>query len=363
MEAALQSELTFLAAWLNTAFAAFDYHVANVIHRLYNIAPGFFTPFLTVISYMGKGGAFLILLSICLMVFRKTRRYGTAMLLGLMVGALLTNLCIKPLVARPRPYAYTGHQYYDRFHSLWEMMGKYSESDKSFPSGHTTAAMAASTAVFLRGNRKISWTAFLFAIAMGVSRVYLCVHYATDVLGGAVIGFIGGVVGYIISVRIPENYYLADIRRLIPGYGQTGRHSAKAAEETGRRRIVVDGDRFSDVQGFYAEISAKLAPDQEPVRGLDGLNDLLRGGFGETETYEPLEIRWLHSEKSRRDLGREATIAYYESRLPRVHPKNREKAEQRLENLRNGKGKTLFEQITELMERTDTGHDCKLILE
>lgn len=71
------------------------------------------------------------------------------------------------------------------------MLGKHTESDKSFPSGHMTAAMAASLAVFLRGNKKISWTALLFALAMGVSRIYLSVHYATDVLGGVITGSIG----------------------------------------------------------------------------------------------------------------------------------------------------------------------------
>ena len=366
MEAVLQPGLTALAAWLNTAFAAFDYNAANAAHRLYEIAPGFFTPFLTLISYMGKGGIFLILLSIGLIVFRPTRRYGTAMLLAIAIGALITNVCFKPLAARPRPYVYEGHAYYARLRELWEMMGRHTESDKSFPSGHMTAAMAASTAVFLRGRRKISWTAFLFAVAMGVSRVYLGVHYATDVIGGIFTGGIGGVAGYFLSLRIPEKYYLADFRMALPGYGQTGRHMAAPAEkESGeeRRTVVLDGDNFSDIAGFYAEISRLLAPESKPAAGLDALNDLLRGGFGETEAYEPLEIRWLHSDKSREDLGREATLAYYEARLPRVHPSNRPRAEKRLEQLRSGKGKTLFDQITELIERTDTGHDCVLTLE
>ena len=366
MEAVAQFELTALAAWLNTAFAAFDYNVANAVHRLYEIAPGFFTPFLTVITYMGKGGLFLIFLSIVLMAFRPTRRYGTAMLLAISVGALITNVCFKPLAARPRPYVYTGHPYYERFHEIWLMMGQHMESDKSFPSGHMTAAMAASTAVFLRGDRKISWTAFLFAFAMGVSRIYLSVHYATDVLGGIVTGGIGGIAGYYLSRLIPEKYYQADIRRALPGYGQTGRHLAAPAEKEDaaeRRVVVLDGNAFSDITGFYAEMSRLLAPEEKPVRGLDALNDLLRGGFGETEAYEPLEIRWLHSEKSRNDLGPDATLAYYEARLPRVRPENREKAEKRLEQLRAGKGKTLFDQITELICRDDTGHDCILTLE
>lgn len=173
-------QLTALALWLNTAFAGFDEAVATAIHQLYVAAGWFFTPFLSFISLLGKGGIFLILLSIALMLFRKTRRYGTTMLLALAIGALVTNVCFKPLVARPRPYTHDG----SIFQQYWEMLGKHTESDKSFPSGHMTAAMAASLAVFLRGNKKISWTARCSRSAMGVSRIYLSVHYATDVLGG-----------------------------------------------------------------------------------------------------------------------------------------------------------------------------------
>ena len=242
-------QLTAIALWLNTAFAAFDESIAVAIHKLYLAAPGFFTPFLTLITYMGKGGAFLILRSIVLMFFRPTRRYGTAMLLGLAIGALITNICVKPLVARPRPYTWEGSV----FQQYWIELGKHTESDKSFPSGHMTAAMAASTAVFLRGKRKISWTAFLFAIAMGISRIYLSVHYATDVLGGVLTGGIGGVAGYFISLRIPEGFYTGDVKDLLPGNRQRGRH--EAAKEPARRTVVIDGGRFSSLRGFYAEAS------------------------------------------------------------------------------------------------------------
>ena len=165
-------ELTAIALWLNTAFAGFDESIAIAVHKLYELAPGFFTPFLTLITYMGKGGIFLILLAFALMLFRPTRRYGTAILLAITFGALITNLTAKPLVARPRPYSWDGSVY----QQFWYELGRHTESDKSFPSGHMTAAMAASTAVFLRGRRKVSWTVFFFAFLMGVSRIYLSVH-------------------------------------------------------------------------------------------------------------------------------------------------------------------------------------------
>lgn len=219
-------EQTAIALWLNTAFAGFDEGVAIAVHKLYELSPGFFTPFLTFITVLGKGGIFLILLSLGLMIFRPTRRYGTSMLLGIAVGALITNVCIKPLVARPRPYTWEGSV----FQQFWMQLGQHTESDKSFPSGHMTAAMAASMAVFLRGNRKISWTVFFFAFFMGVSRIYLSVHYATDVLGGAIIGAIGGGLGYWLSLRIPEAFYEQPVAALLPGGRSPGRHE-KAKDE------------------------------------------------------------------------------------------------------------------------------------
>ncbi len=351
--------LTPISGWLNTSLASLDESAAIAVHRLYELAPGFFTPFLNLISLMGKGGIFLILLSFALMLFRPTRRYGCAMLLSVAVGALITNLTVKPLVARPRPYTWDGSVY----QQFWIQLGKHTESDKSFPSGHMTAAMAASTALFLKGNKKISWTAFIFAFLMGLSRIYLSVHYTSDVLGGVVTGGVGGLLGTWISGRIPEGFYNGRVSDLLPG--NRGKEAGAAEEAAdGRKVIVIDGKTFSTLGGFYACVSDKLGtPTGKSVRTLDALNDILRGGFGKTEAGESLHIRWLNSEKSRRDLGYEATAAYYEKLLERAHPSNRAQLEQKLSEAREGKGATLFDIVTALIRREDSGHDCTLSLE
>ncbi len=353
-------EMTAIALWLNTVFAGFDESVAIAVHKLYEAAPGFFTPFLTLITYMGKGGIFLILLSFALMLFRPTRRFGTTMLLGVAIGALITNLTVKPLVARPRPYTWDGSVY----QQFWYQLGRHTESDKSFPSGHMTAAMAASTAVFLRGNRKISWTAFLFAFFMGLSRIYLSVHYTTDVLGGVITGGLGGVLGYLVSKKIPEVYYEGDVRMLFPGYKQEGRHYAKQEPKDDRRRIVIDGENFSDLNGFYAEVSRLLgAPEDKPIRSMDAFNDLLRGGFGDIAPGESLRIVWKNADKSRSDLGYEAAADYYRRMLERCHPDNRPRVRKRLERALAGEGPTLFETLCGVIRREDSGHDCELELQ
>ena len=194
------------AVWLNTTFAGLDESAALLIHQLYVLAGGFFTPFFNFISFLGHDGIPLIIISLALILFRKTRRFGTAMLLSIAVGALITNCCLKILVARPRPYTYTNKVFYD----IWTKVGMPTESDKSFPSGHTTAAFAFSTAIFLVGDKRVSWTAFLFGILMGISRIYLAVHYCSDVLAAVIVGIAAGVVGTLIAQKLPGKYYRSD---------------------------------------------------------------------------------------------------------------------------------------------------------
>lgn len=196
-------ELTAAALWLNTAFAAFDQSITLLVHQLYTMAGGFFTPFFEFISLLGKGGIFLVLLSLALMVYRPTRRFGTAMLFGVAIGALFTNVFLKVAIARPRPYADENSIFYQ----LWLLVGQNVESDKSFPSGHTTAAFSTMTALFLMGNKKYSWTAFIFAFLMGLARIYLVVHFPSDVLGGIIVGLVAGCLGALIASKLPEGWY------------------------------------------------------------------------------------------------------------------------------------------------------------
>lgn len=203
-------EMSAAAAWLNEAFAGFDQSVTTAVHRLYDAAGWFFSPFLQLISLLGKGGFFLIVLSLALIFFKKTRRFGTAMLLGVTIGAIFTNLFIKIVIARPRPYADENGFFY----SLWQLMGSHTESDKSFPSGHTTAAFATMIPVFLLGRKRWSWLALVFAFLMGLSRIYLVVHYPSDVLGGLIVGTIAGVIGTLVAQNlIPKRWYYLDFMK------------------------------------------------------------------------------------------------------------------------------------------------------
>lgn len=196
-------QMTAAALWLNTVFAGFDESVTLAIHRLYELAGDFFSPFMETVSFFGKDGLCLIFLSLILLLFKKTRRFGTAMIIGLAIGALFTNLFLKIVIARPRPYADESSIFY----TLWQLMGQHMESDKSFPSGHTTAAFASMVPLFWLGRKRYSWLALVFAALMGISRIYLVVHFPSDVLGGLIVGLVAGILGVIIAKKLPEKWY------------------------------------------------------------------------------------------------------------------------------------------------------------
>ena len=210
-------EISAPAQWINQTFAGFDVSVTTAVHKLYEIGGAFFTPFFEGISFIGKGGICLIIMSLLLMLYRPTRRFGTAMCLGLGIGAVVTNLIIKPWVARPRPYVDQSSIFYQ----YWLQVGQNVESDKSFPSGHTTAAFDCMTPVFILGNKRLKALALTFAILMGIARIYLCVHFPSDVLGGMIVGILAGILAVLIAKKLPQAWYEWEFRKKEV---QTGKH-------------------------------------------------------------------------------------------------------------------------------------------
>ena len=75
--------MTAGAAWLNSTFAGFDQGVTLAVHKLYEACGGWMTPIMEFISLLGSGGIFLIILSVVLLLIKSTRRFGTAMAIGL----------------------------------------------------------------------------------------------------------------------------------------------------------------------------------------------------------------------------------------------------------------------------------------
>lgn len=185
-----------MAEWLNSSFSQIDFFFARIFNDLAISAGSFFTPFFKIVSFFGDKGLFFIALSIVLILFKKTRKVGINMILAIGIGALFTNVLIKNLVARGRPYTTSAYQ------DFWKAVGSVVESEKSFPSGHATVTMSAMTALFLTCNKKWSFIGFLFTALVCASRIYLVVHYFTDVLGGVIVGGLSATIAFFVVKRI-----------------------------------------------------------------------------------------------------------------------------------------------------------------
>jgi len=131
------------------------------------------------ISTLGDHGQVWILIALVLVALKnkKDRWCGVHILLALAANILIVNMCLKPWIGRVRPFTFRPDLI------LLVQLPK----DGSFPSGHTSSSFAAATAIYLY-NKKWGMLALVFAGFMGISRMYLYVHYPTDVAAGAVIG-------------------------------------------------------------------------------------------------------------------------------------------------------------------------------
>ena len=185
------------AKWLDVTFAGFDGALLEFYHRLAEWGGVVLTPFMRVITVMGDKALALILISIVLGLFSKTRKTGICMLLSILCGALMTNVILKETICRIRPYEASA-----LFREFWTFVGAHTESEFSFPSGHATAAAAAATGLWLVRGKKYLAISIPFVTLMAISRNYFVVHYPTDVIAGAIIGTIGGIAAYVITIAI-----------------------------------------------------------------------------------------------------------------------------------------------------------------
>ena len=120
-----------------------------------------------------------------------------------------------------------------------------------------------------------------------------------------------------------------------------------------KKMTVINGGHFSDLEGFYEEISELFMNDENwKVGTLDGFDDILYG----VES----DITWKDSQKSKKDLGFELTKEFYENKIRQGKPFNVKLIQQKLDDLMDGKGQTLFEILIEIIE---SHQNIKLILD
>ncbi len=142
-----------------------------------NLANPVLDAVMPIITKFGDGGIFWIALAVIFIIFKKTRKMGLCMGLSLLIGFLTGNIILKNVIARIRPYD---------LNPEIELLVKHL-SDYSFPSGHTLASFDAAVAIFIN-NKKLGIPALVLAFLIAISRIYLYVHYPTDVLASIVLG-------------------------------------------------------------------------------------------------------------------------------------------------------------------------------
>ena len=134
------------------------------------------------ITSLANGGIIWIIAAVLLLIFKKSRKTGFSVALALITGLIIGNLILKNLVGRARPYEFN--------EGVEILVARL--SDYSFPSGHTLASFEAAT-VLLICDKRLGIPALVLAVAIAFSRLYLYVHYPTDVLAGIILGVLIGI--------------------------------------------------------------------------------------------------------------------------------------------------------------------------
>ena len=168
---------------------AFELKILNAIQHFFRCP--IMDRIICFFNLFGEYGAFWIALALLLLCFKKTRRIGASVALALMIGFAFGNGLLKHLIARPRPFTLNP--------AVSLAVSKL--TDSSFPSGHALACFESAAAVFCF-HKKWGAAALLLAAIVGFGRIYLYVHFPSDVLAGALLGIGVGVLSVFLVNRI-----------------------------------------------------------------------------------------------------------------------------------------------------------------
>ncbi len=166
----------------------------TLLHRLHDAFKcGVLDFLMPKITALGNGGAIWIIAAIVMLIFKKYRIYGIAMLAALAVGALAGNVLLKNLIARSRPCW---------IEDIALLIAN--PKDYSFPSGHTLSSVIGAC-VAAAANKKFGFIAIPLALLIAFSRLYLYVHFPSDVLASLVLGTLIGLTAAAAARKITKN--------------------------------------------------------------------------------------------------------------------------------------------------------------
>ena len=178
---------TALQTMLNSVAVSFDLPILDWIQETMQCT--FLDKTMPIVTLFGDGGVFWIGIAVLLLFFAKYRKTGFSMGMALVLGLVVCNITLKPLVARIRPYDFQLQEFGKEISLLIS-----AQHDFSFPSGHTIASFEACTVLLLH-DKRMGIPATVLAILIAFSRLYLYVHYPTDVLVSLVLGIAFGLLG------------------------------------------------------------------------------------------------------------------------------------------------------------------------
>ncbi len=160
----------------------FDWTIFQWVERLWNPV---MDAIMRAITLSGDGGIIWIALGLALCCVKKCRKYGVAVLFALLFSLLINDNIFKELFARERPYNLEAWKHSFIYPNLVEKLSSF-----SFPSGHTSSSFAAAGALWYSRKKWLIIPTTIWAILIGFSRIYVHVHYPTDVLGGILSGLL-----------------------------------------------------------------------------------------------------------------------------------------------------------------------------
>ena len=159
-------------------------------------------PLMVGITYSATSGLVWFVLGFLMTCSRRWRRCGVSFIVSVIAAYILVDVVLKPMVCRDRPFDVSDFDLLVPAPDSW-----------SFPSGHTASAFAGATALLIH-SRRWGVAAMVYAALVGISRLYLCVHWPTDVVAGALLG---------IAVAFAATWFMS---RWIPYFRELDRDGA-----------------------------------------------------------------------------------------------------------------------------------------
>lgn len=165
-----------------------DFQILYLINNIHN---NILDKIMITLTNLGDAGIIWIIIAIILLFIKKTRKCGILMIISMILGLIIGNGILKNLIQRQRP--------------CWIdtniLLLIPNPTDFSFPSGHTLASFEASIMILLH-SKKWGIPAIILSILIAFSRMYLFVHFPTDILGGAILGTTISILVYYVSEKI-----------------------------------------------------------------------------------------------------------------------------------------------------------------